>query len=102
MVFPASKKKVFFFEKKKQKTFAFAPSQPSVPSVRLARNPTDKVFWFFFRKTTVFLLRSGVPRLKDDLLKPRRPGVLDIFQRQRYVIAVFVTHRSNPAPKECP
>jgi hypothetical protein len=39
------KGKIFFFEKKKQKTFG-----------PLSRTKWKKVFWFFFQKRTAFLL----------------------------------------------
>jgi hypothetical protein len=43
-------RKAFFFEKKKQKTFALAPSSPDVLPLQLARNPTDKSFLILFFK----------------------------------------------------
>jgi hypothetical protein len=42
------RRKAFFFEKKKQKTFAFAPFMRGAALIQLARNPTQKSFWFFF------------------------------------------------------
>jgi hypothetical protein len=40
----------FFFEKRKQKTFA-----PLAPSLKPPRRPGAKVFWFFFSKKNNFL-----------------------------------------------
>jgi hypothetical protein len=45
--------KVFFFEKKKQKTFA-----PAL--LDLARNLGEKLFWFFLKKSTPLLPFAGV------------------------------------------
>jgi hypothetical protein len=51
-----SKKKNFFFEKKKQKTFAPALSSPDDYPVPLARSQTDKSFLvLFFKKEHFFL-----------------------------------------------
>jgi hypothetical protein len=51
-----SKKKNFFFEKKKQKTFAPALSSPDDYPVQLARSQTDKSLWvLFFKKEHVVL-----------------------------------------------
>jgi len=44
------RKKAFFFEKKKQKTFAIAPSSPDVNLLQLARSQTDKSFLVLFFK----------------------------------------------------
>jgi hypothetical protein len=43
-------RKVFFFEKKKQKTFAPALPPPDVNPLQLARNPKDKSFLVIFFK----------------------------------------------------
>jgi hypothetical protein len=43
-------KKDFFFEKKKQKTFALAPSSPDVDLLSLRGAERTKVLWFFFQK----------------------------------------------------
>jgi hypothetical protein len=45
-----AKKEVFFFEKKKQKTFAPAPSPLGAYPVQRARNPPDKDFLVLFFK----------------------------------------------------
>jgi len=45
-----ARKKDFFFEKKKQKAFAPAPSSRDENSVQLARRPTDKSFLVLFFK----------------------------------------------------
>jgi hypothetical protein len=44
------KKKVFFFEKKNQKTFAPALSLPGANLLQLARNQIDKSFLVLFFK----------------------------------------------------
>jgi hypothetical protein len=43
-------RKNFCFEKKKQRTFAPAPSSPDVNAGKLQRRQTDKRFYFFFQK----------------------------------------------------
>jgi hypothetical protein len=43
------RKKGFFFEKKKQKTFAYGAPQPG-HKVAPAEHEQIKVFWFFFSK----------------------------------------------------
>jgi hypothetical protein len=43
-------RKAFFFEKKKQKTFALTPSSPGAQLPTLARVPTDKSFLVLFFK----------------------------------------------------
>jgi hypothetical protein len=49
-----SERKIFFFEKKKQKTFAcLAAASPE----RLV--PGSKAFWFFFSKKNCFLHLEG-------------------------------------------
>jgi hypothetical protein len=45
-------RKYFFFEKKKQKTFAYLVNAAASSSVRAKR---IKVFWFFFSKKNCFL-----------------------------------------------
>jgi hypothetical protein len=58
-----NRKKVFFFEKKKQKIFAPAPSSPGARVIQLARNRTDKSFLvLFFKKehTSFLLVRAGL------------------------------------------
>jgi len=51
------RRKVFFFEKKKQKTFALTPSSLGAPALHLARSPTDKSFFLLFFK------KEGLPSL---------------------------------------
>jgi hypothetical protein len=48
-------RKHFFFEKKKQKTFALARAPPGVDSPQLARMPTSKSFLVLFFKKEHFL-----------------------------------------------
>jgi hypothetical protein len=45
--------KAFFFEKRKQKTVAPAPFPPDPYWLDRARNPGEKVFWFFFSKKNI-------------------------------------------------
>jgi hypothetical protein len=47
--------KDFFFEKKKQKTFAPALSPPGASFAALRGSKRTKVFWFFFSKKNSFL-----------------------------------------------
>jgi hypothetical protein len=48
-----SRKDLFFFEKKNQKTFALSRSPPSVGYDGLRENHRIKVFWFFFSKKNI-------------------------------------------------
>jgi hypothetical protein len=53
---PFDSRKAFFFEKKKQKTFAPAPASPDEKVVDLARNQTGKSFLvLFFKKEQTFV-----------------------------------------------
>jgi hypothetical protein len=49
-----SRKKVFFFEKKNQKTFACSGTHRASVSDR-REGAGVKVFWFFFSKKNIFL-----------------------------------------------
>jgi hypothetical protein len=57
---PIGRRKVFFFEKKKQKTFRLALLPPGASLRRLARNPQTKGFCFFFSKNKA-LPSSSLP-----------------------------------------
>jgi hypothetical protein len=46
----------FFFEKKKQKTFAPSPSPPDAWFFTLRGTKRAKVFWFFFSKKNILPL----------------------------------------------
>jgi hypothetical protein len=48
-------RKVFFFEKKNQKTFAHIDSESDPAAGARLRSPGEKVFWFFFSKKNIFL-----------------------------------------------
>jgi hypothetical protein len=53
---PQKARKAFFFEKKKQKTFALAPVAPDDSLIDLARTSTEKSFLLpFFKKIRFFL-----------------------------------------------
>jgi hypothetical protein len=53
-------RKVFFFEKKKQKTFAPSLSLSDAHLLQLARNPTDKGFLvLFFKKEHTFFVSES-------------------------------------------
>jgi hypothetical protein len=63
-------RKVFFFEKKKQKTFA--PGLPKDPTRKPRRAPEQaKVFWFFFSKKNI--LSSWDHQIARFLLSRRFP-----------------------------
>jgi hypothetical protein len=58
------RKKDFFFEKKKQETFALALSPPDACLEQLARNQTDKSFLvLFFQKEQLFCISQRLPDL---------------------------------------
>jgi hypothetical protein len=52
----ALKQEVFLFEKKKQKTFAPAPSSPDVNFLQLARSQADKSVLFLFQRRRLSFL----------------------------------------------
>jgi hypothetical protein len=56
--FGGSRRKDFFFEKKKQKTF-----DDLDPTVRPARVQGPKVFWFFFSKKNILAFFPPIPNL---------------------------------------
>jgi len=49
------KRKAFFFEKKKQKTFDFFDLAADLSQMQGETVPKTKVFWFFFSKKNIFL-----------------------------------------------
>jgi hypothetical protein len=62
-------RRAFFFEKKKQKTFAIL-SRPS-PA---AYAKVTKVFWFFFSKKNILPFRLALPpRFRHTPARHRRP-----------------------------
>jgi hypothetical protein len=57
---PKRPKKAFFFEKKKQKTFALGCPTSRI-LCHLTHNQQTKVFWFFFSKKNPFFLSYQWP-----------------------------------------